>query len=82
MHACDKERETAVLWCEGERAYSSTTWHVLSSVVKGCDRPRSTQGLPGPSDPEESEKSPESVPRGRAPKVPKESESQKSPERV
>ena len=38
----------------------------------------------GPGTPEESEKSPERVPRGRAPKVPKECapESQKSPKRV
>ena len=52
-----------------------------------CDRPRPTQGLPGPSGPEppeESEMSPERVPRYRAPKVPKECapESQKSPKRV
>ena len=38
----------------------------------------------GPGTPEESEKSPERVPRGRAPKVPKECapESRKSPKRV
>ena len=52
-----------------------------------CNRPRPTQGLRGPSGPrtpEESEKSAERVPRGRAPKVPKECapESQKSPKRA
>ena len=52
-----------------------------------CNRPRPTQGLPGPfgpGTPEESEKSPERVPRGWAPKVPKECapESRKSLKRV
>ena len=52
-----------------------------------CNWARPTQGLPGPAGPrtpEESEKSPERVPRDRAPKVPKECapESQKSPKRV
>ena len=51
--------------------------------VRACDRPRSTQGLPGPSGPEP-QKSPERVPQGRAPKVPKEwsPKSQKSAKRV
>ena len=47
--------------------------------------PHRVSGVPsGPRTPEESEKSPERVPRGRAPKVPKECapESQKSPKRV
>ena len=49
-----------------------------------CNRPRPTQGLPGPSGlgtPEESERSPERAPWGRTPKVPPgvSKESKKSP---
>ena len=54
-----------------------------STTLKTCNWPRPTQDLPGPSGPrtpQESEKSPERVPRGRAPKVPKErAPSEKSP---
>ena len=58
-----------------------------STVGKPCNWPRPPQdlrGLSGPGTPEESKKSPERVPWGRAPKVPKECtpESQKSPKRA
>ena len=57
----------------GSKIRADGKWqvHTTMSTVLDYDRPRPTQGLPGPSGtPEESEKSPERVPRGRAPKVP------------
>ena len=60
---------------------------IMGSLAKGLQLAPPHTGSPGPSGPrtpEESVKSPERVPRDRAPKVPKECalESQKSPKRV
>ena len=58
--------------------------HFVSELLPSAPPHTGSPGPFGPGTPEESEKSPERVPRGRAPKVPKECapESRKSPKRV
>ena len=72
--------------CDSEAFKQTKVQNRISLVLELRSAPphTGTPGPFGPGTPEESEKSPKRVPRGRAPKVPKECspESQKSPKRV
>ena len=67
-----------------DRAVKRTKLHNLILILRSAPPHTGSPGPFGPGTPEESEKSPERAPRGRAPKVPKECapESRKSPKRV